>query len=158
MGGEIKMVLYPLREIERLDRQMNRLMRDLWGSEFELPALTGAAETLPAFRGWRMPAVDIKETDKKITVTAEIPGVKKEDISIDVHDSHLEIKAEEKEEKKEEKEGYVYQERREGKFFRSMELPASVNADKTKASYKDGVLTLSLPKAEKAIKKKIAIE
>jgi HSP20 family protein len=154
----MKMVLYPIREIERLDRQMNRLMRDLWGSEFELPTYTGSRETLPAYKGWRMPAVDVKETDKKITVTAEIPGVKKEDIAIDVHDSHLAIRAETKEEKKEEKEGYAYQERREGRFFRSMELSTSVDVDKTKASYKDGILTLSLPKAEMAIKKKIAIE
>jgi HSP20 family protein len=105
-----------------------------------------------------MPSVEVKENDKEVIVTAEVPGVKKGDISIHIQDNHLEIKAETKVEKKEEKEGYVYQERRKGSFFRSLELPSSVNANKTKAEYKNGILTLTLPKTVRAKKTKINIE
>jgi HSP20 family protein len=151
------MVLYPLREIDRIGRQMD-LMRELWEGEFDFPKLLGPSKTLPSFGGRRMPVVDVKEDDKEVIVTAEVPGVKKEDISINFHDNRLEIKAESKEEKKEEKEGYVYQERRQGSFFRSLELSMGVDADKTKASYKDGILTLKMPKSEKLEKTKIQIE
>jgi HSP20 family protein len=137
---------------------MNRLIQELWGSEFETSKLVGSAESLPAVSGWRMPAVDISEKDKEIVVSAEIPGVNKEDISIDIRNNHLEIKAETKEEKSEEKEGYVYKERRQGSFFRSLELPASVNTEKTKATYKDGILSLNLPKSKQGKKTKIKIE
>jgi len=151
----------PFREMERFERRLNRLMRALWESEFEPGRLLGPGageEALPALRGWRTPAVDIKEKENEIVVTAELPGIKKEDISIDVHENRLEIKAETKEETKEEKEGYVYRERRQGSFYRSLELPASVDAERTKARYRDGVLTLTLPKIEKVKKRKIEIE
>ncbi|GBE18406.1 spore protein SP21 [archaeon BMS3Abin16] len=152
-------MLYPLREIERLDRRMNRLIQDIWGSESETPQLTGASTSLPAVAtGWRMPAVDIQEKDKKIVVTAEIPGATKDDIQINISENRLEIKAETREEKSEEKEGYVYKERRHGSFYRSLELPANVKADKAKASYKDGLLKLDLPKSKETKKTTIKIE
>jgi HSP20 family protein len=130
----------------------------MWGSEFETPPLTGKSESLPTVSGWRMPAVDLSEKDKEIVVKAEIPGVEKEDISINIYDNHLEIKAETSEETSEEKEGYVYKERRQGSFFRSLELPTSVNTEKTKAIYKDGILSLNLPKSKQAKKTAIKIE
>ncbi|GBE56633.1 MAG TPA: Hsp20/alpha crystallin family protein [Euryarchaeota archaeon] len=152
-------MLYPLREIERLDRRMNRLIQDIWGSESETPQLTGASTSLPAAAtGWRMPAVDIQEKDKKIVVTAEIPGATKDDIQINISENRLEIKAETREEKSEEKEGYVYKERRHGSFYRSLELPTNVKADKAKASYKDGLLKLDLPKSKETKKTTIKIE
>lgn len=151
-------MLDPLRQIDRLDRRLDRLMRELWSGEADFPRLTGASESLALPSGVRMPAIDLKENDKEYTVVAEVPGVKKEDINIDIHDNLLEIKAQTSEEKKEEKEGYVYKERREGSFYRSLELPSNVNMDKSKASYKNGVLTLTLPKVESLPKKKIAIE
>jgi HSP20 family protein len=149
----------PFREIKRLDRRMDRLMKELWGSELKTPKLIGSVEkSLPAVGGWRAPAVDVKEADNEVKVTAELPGINKEDIKIDVRDRNVEIKAETKEEKKEEKEGYIYKERRQESFYRRLDLPANVDADKTKATYKDGILTLSLPKTEKVKKTKIEIE
>jgi HSP20 family protein len=91
--------------------------------------------------------VDVKEDDKAFTIKAEIPGVKKEDIQIDVNHDLVSLRAEmkrEKEEKKDEK--LVYSERSYGMQSRSFTLPAEVDANGAKAEYKDGVLSLTLPK------------
>lgn len=105
------------------------------------------------------PAVDVTESDDEYRVRADLPGVKKEDLDVSLRDGVLTINAETKEEKKEEKEGRVIrQERRYGKFVRSMRLGDSVDADKIKADYKDGVLNLVLPKAEKVKAKKIDVQ
>lgn len=156
---EVKEMFDPFREISRLDRQMDRLMRNLWGSEPEVPRLVGTVgEALPAAEGLRIPSIDLKETDKDITVIAELPGIGKDDIKIDVQDKRVEIRAERKEEKKEEKEGYILKERREGAFYRSFNLPARVNVDKSKATFKDGILSLKMPKSAIEKKTQIAIE
>lgn len=106
-----------------------------------------------------VPAVDIVEHDNEYVVKAELPGVKKDDIDITIQDNVLTINAETKSET-EEKEGgrVIRQERQYGKFVRSMRLGAQVDASKVKAQYKDGVLTLTLPKAEEVRPKKIAVE
>jgi len=150
----------PFREIRDLNKRVDLLTRELWRDTGTQKLLgTGAMEALPAAAGgWKIPTVDVKETDKEITVIAEMPGINKEDIDIDIHEDRVEIRAETKEEKKEEKEGYIYKERREGSFYRSLALPASVNAAKAKATYKDGVLTLALPKSKETKKTKIKIE
>lgn len=104
------------------------------------------------------PAVDVSETESEYHVRADLPGVKKEDLDISIQDGVLTINAETKEEKKEEKEGRVIrQERRFGKFVRSMRLGDSVDVDKIKADYKDGVLDLVLPKSAQAKPKKISV-
>jgi len=105
------------------------------------------------------PAVDVKESDNEYRIRADLPGVKKEDLDISLQDGVLTINAEAKQEKKEEKEGRVIrQERRYGKFVRSMRLGDTVDADKIKAEYKDGVLDLVLPKTEKVKAKKIDVQ
>src|SRR4051812_9029277 len=91
--------------------------------------------------------VDVKEDDKAFTIRAEIPGVKREDIQVDVDHDVVSLRAElkrEKEEKKDEK--LVYSERSYGMQSRSFTLPAEVDAKDVKAEYKDGVLSLTLPK------------
>ncbi|MFQ5800927.1 MAG: Hsp20/alpha crystallin family protein, partial [Candidatus Hydrothermarchaeales archaeon] len=116
----------PFREISMLEKRIGQLMRELWGSgDLLTPKLLGSGEgeTLPATGAWRIPAVDLKETDSEVKVTAEVPGINKEDINIDIRDNYLDIRAETKEEKKEEKEGYIYKERRKGSFYRGLELP-----------------------------------
>lgn len=105
------------------------------------------------------PAVDVTENDDAYHIRADLPGVKKEDLDISLQDGVLTINAETKQEKKEEKEGrLIRQERRYGKFVRSMRFGDSVDADKIKADYKDGVLKLMLPKAEKVKAKKIDVQ
>lgn len=105
------------------------------------------------------PAVDVSETENEFRIRADLPGVKKDDLDISIQDGVLTINAETKEEKKEEKEGRVIrQERRYGKFVRSMRLGDTVDVDNIKADYKDGVLDLVLPKAEKVKPRKIDVQ
>jgi HSP20 family protein len=91
--------------------------------------------------------VDVKEDEKAYTVRADIPGVKKEDIQVDVEGNMISLRAETKQEKEEKKgEKVIYSERSYGMASRSFTLPAEVDAKGAKAEYKDGVLSLTLPK------------
>jgi len=95
------------------------------------------------------PAVDIKEEDDRFVITADIPGVAPEDIDITMEGGVLTIRGERKHESEEEKEGYHRVEREHGTFMRRFALPENVDAEQVSASSKDGVVELSLPKAEK---------
>ncbi|MFC1665611.1 Hsp20/alpha crystallin family protein [Pseudomonadota bacterium] len=108
--------------------------------------------------GGMIPSVDVKEDDDGYTVKADLPGVKKEDIDVSLQDGLLTINAETKMEKEDKEKGRVIrQERRYGKFVRSMRLGTGINEAKVKASYKDGVLELKLPKSEEVKPKKISV-
>jgi HSP20 family protein len=136
-------------------RQLNTL-RDEIDRLFESP-LAGIGEmTQPFMSGW-MPAVDLFEDKDNFTVKAELPGMKNEDIEVSVHEGVLTISGERKKEN-ERKESESYRaERVFGRFHRTVSLPATVNAEKVAAAYKDGVLTVTLPKAEEAKPKQIPI-
>ena len=115
--------------------------------------------TRPAesFGDWS-PALDAFEDKDKYTVCIEVPGLKKDDLNVTVHDGVLTISGERKTEK-DVKEGTVHRtERYYGKFSRSVSLPAAVRADKVSAAYKDGVLTVEVPKAEEAKPKTIEVK
>jgi len=102
------------------------------------------------------PAVDLYEDKDTLTVQAELPGLKKDDINISLEDGVLTISGERKNEPK--AEGAEYRsERFVGRFQRTVSLPSEVDAEKIKASYTDGVLTVTLPKSEKAKPKQIPI-
>jgi HSP20 family protein len=102
------------------------------------------------------PRVDIKEADNHYEITAELPGVSKDDIQVHVKDGVLTLEAEATQEDKEEKEGRIIrQERRYGKFLRSFNLGGDVKEEDIKASFKDGVLKLQAPKvAEKPVERR----
>ena len=105
----------------------------------------------------RAPAVDLYEEKDNLIVKAELPGMKKEDIDVSLHDGTLTISGERKSER-EEKKGETYRsERFYGRFQRSVMLPTPVSADKVKASYKDGILSITLPKTEEAKPKQIEV-
>ena len=106
-----------------------------------------------------IPAMDVKESDNDIVITAELPGIEKDDIVITLENGVLTISAESKSEM-EEKEGekVVRQERRYGKYVRSMRLGTEIDESKIKADYKDGILALTLPKAEEVKPKKITVD
>ena len=105
-----------------------------------------------------MPAVDVSETDNEYRIKAEVPGVKKEDLNVNVQDGILTINGESRFEDEEKKDGrLIRQERRYGKYSRSMRLGKDVDSSGVKAEYKDGVLELTLPKLEEVKPKKIAI-
>lgn len=102
--------------------------------------------------------LDVKEDEKGYTVQAEVPGVKKEDIQVDIDGSQVSVRAEVKKEKEEKKgEKIVYSERSYGMVSRSFTLPVEVDEKGAKAEYKDGVLNLMLPKKSNGAAKRIAV-
>jgi HSP20 family protein len=138
----------PFREVARLRTEMDRLWDEYFGP--------GRRALRPLEETW-LPAVDISETGDKITVKAEIPGMEAKDIEISMTGDTLTIKGEKKAEREEE-ENYHMIERSYGSFSRSMKLPAVVDADKVEATYKNGVLTVVLPKKEEVKPKAIEIK
>jgi len=103
------------------------------------------------------PVVDIIEDEKAYVIKAELPEVRKEDVHVQLEDGVLTLSGERKIEKEEKTKKYHRVERAYGVYSRSFALPEDANADKVEASYKDGVLTVSVAKAEKAEPKKIAV-
>jgi HSP20 family protein len=100
------------------------------------------------------PSIDVKESDKDISVTAELPGLGDKDIDVSLSRDSLTIKGEKKEEKEEKGKDYYHMERSFGSFSRTIPLPAEIDVDKVKAEFKKGLLTVILPKSEKAMKEK----
>ena len=98
--------------------------------------------------GTSYPAVDIHDADEAIVVKAELPGLKKEDIVIEIKGNILTLKGERTEDREVREENYYRQERRSGKFHRSFTLPAAISPGKVVATYKAGVLEIKIPKAE----------
>ncbi len=130
-------------------------LRDEIDRLFESP-LSELTRTSQLLSGWK-PALDVYENKDHFVVKAELPGMKKEDIEVSLHDGSLSISGERKTESKHE-EGEVYRaERFFGRFQRTVTLPTAVAADKVKAAYNDGVLTITLPKTEEAKPKKIDV-
>ena len=108
------------------------------------------------FSGWS-PALDVFDDKEQLVVSVELPGLKKDEINLSLHDGVLTISGERKRESQG-KEGEAFRsERYFGKFQRSVTLPAPVDGNKVSASYKDGILTVALPKAEEAKPKQIAV-
>ena len=108
------------------------------------------------FLGWT-PTFDVYEEKDTFVVKAELPGMKREDINVSLHDGNLIISGERKSELKSEGTEVYRAERYFGKFQRSVSLPAAVAADKVKAEYRDGILTVMLPKTEEAKPKQIEV-
>ncbi|NSW95894.1 MAG: Hsp20/alpha crystallin family protein [Bacteroidales bacterium] len=95
-----------------------------------------------------MPAVNIKEDEKKFTLELAVPGMDKKDLKIDINEDVLTISSESKDEKEENRDGYRRKEFSYSSFCRSFQIPENINQDKIEANYKDGILTVVLPKVE----------
>ena len=131
-------------------------LRDEIDRLFEAP-MAELARTSQLLSGWT-PALDILEDKDNIIVKTELPGMRKQDIEISLHNGSLSISGERKNER-EFKQGEVHRaERFEGRFQRTVTLPAPVAVDKVTAQYKDGVLTITLPKTEEAKSKQIDVQ
>jgi HSP20 family protein len=141
--------LRPFRELERMRREMDRL----WDSFFEERPRRKGEEV-----GEWLPSLDVSETKSDLVVKAEIPGIDPKDIDISLTNDLLTIKGEKKQEKEEKEENYHLIERSYGSFTRSIRLPKEVQSDKISASYKNGLLKVTLPKSEEAKKKEIKIK
>lgn len=104
------------------------------------------------------PAVDVSETDEAYIVTAEIPGAKPEDVTVELHEGVLTLRGEKRSERDERREHARYVERTFGSFSRSFTLPQIANPERVDASFKEGVLTLQIPKREEAKPRTIRID
>ena len=104
------------------------------------------------------PAVDLYEEKDDIVVKAELPGMEKDNIEVNLSDKWLTIKGEKKQEQEVKKEGYYRSERSYGSFVRTLELPREVQTDKVKAAFKNGILEIHLPKTEEAKKKETTVK
>jgi HSP20 family protein len=130
-----------------MDRIFNELIPFSWRLD----------ETETGMTAWS-PTTDMYETDGEYIVEAELPGLSKKDIQINCQDNVLSIEGARKQDHKEERPGYLRSERSFGAFKRSIILPATIIEDKVKASFKEGVLRVTVPKAEKSKRKTVPIE
>ena len=139
------------RPFENLRREVDRLFDDFGvrspfsGSMFDVVPFWRREVTWPA-----APAVDFTDTEKAYELTAELPGIDEKDIEVKVANGILSIKGEKQEEKEEKKKDYYLRERNFGSFERSFQVPDGVDTDKIEASFKKGVLTVTLPKKPEA--------
>jgi HSP20 family protein len=131
-------------------------LRDDLDTLLELPFLTGGARQAQLFTGWT-PALDLYQNNDNVVAIVELPGMRKEDIEISLQDGMLTIGGERKSEEGGNGENASRTERFTGKFRRSITLPTRVDANKVNATYKDGLLTVTLPKAEEAKPKQIQV-
>ena len=136
--------------------------RELWnpfGEEFFSPERFFRDLAAPAQRTSRLaPAVDVSEDEKAYKITVELAGVKKEDVTVEVHDSVLSIRGEKRSEREEKKDKTHWVERSYGSFSRSFTLPPTAVSEDLRASFNDGVLTIEIPKKEEAKPRQISIK
>lgn len=125
--------------------EMERYFSEFWNGE-------------PGWVGMPAPALDLSETDKTVEVRLDIPGMKAKDLSINLSQNVLTVSGERSEEKEEKGKKYLRVERKSGAFSRSFTLPCPVEEDEVAAEYKDGVLTITLPKTEKAKTRRIDVK
>jgi HSP20 family protein len=136
----------PFRNLSTLQDQMNRLFETTFPARTDESALTAWA-----------PAVDIYETENELVLKADLPDVNEKDLDVRIENNMLSIRGERKFEQKVKEENYLRIERSYGAFSRSFSLPNTVNAEAIKAEYKDGVLTVELPKRAESKPKQVKI-
>ena len=138
----------PFSELRRMREEMDRLFESM-----AMPSMIAPVETMRAF-----PAVDVLERDNQMIVKAEAPGLKKDDIEVTATEDSISLKGEFKREEETKEGGYFRREMRSGRFFRTIPMPAAIKPDDVKASFRDGVLEITAPKAEQAHAKEKKIE
>jgi len=145
-----------LMPFDDLDRWFDDMLSRRW-----LHPLDAKFPRFPAMHfsaGIEMPKVDIIESEVEVKIHAALPGVKKEDLDVTLSNQTVTIKASTKKEEKKESGEYYRREISRGEFQRTLTLPAQVDSDKAKASFKDGILEIVLPKLEKTKRKSIEIK
>ncbi len=147
-GERVLTVWEPFRDLRKMHDEMDRLFSSLWPKGDH--DITEAA-------AWA-PAVDMYEDKDQIVVKAELPGVKKEDVSLSLTEDILTIKGERKAEKEEKRENFFRMEGSYGLFIRTLQLPRPVKFEAAKAEYKDGILKVVLPKDETSKTREIKID
>ncbi len=140
---------HPFTELMSLRQAMDRLFDD----SFVRPS-----RILSTFSEAGAPTLDVYQTPNDVVVKTALPGLKPEDVSIDITGETLTIKGESKTEQEVKEEDYLYRERRYGAFSRSVVLPSELKSDKAEATMEDGVLTLTIPKTEEVKPKAIKVK
>ncbi len=151
---------------ERRDVAANRLLSGLMQMERMFDDLMVGPSRRFGLADWwrrrdlipRQPAVEISEDKNEVIVKADIPGLKREDLHVNLGDNVLTISGEREEEREKKENGYYYSERSYGRFSRSIQLPMDVKSDKVSAHFKDGVLDIRLPKTEQAKQREVTIK
>lgn len=141
--------LDPFSELENIQKQMNQLF------DFSLSRNPTGDTTL--LGGQWSPAIDVYDSKDNLLIKADLPGLTKDEIEVSIQENHLVLKGEKKKDTEIKEEHYFKTERFYGSFFRTIPLPAAIDAGKVDAKYQDGVLTLTLPKKEEAKPKQISI-
>jgi HSP20 family protein len=139
----------PVREITSIQSEMNRLFNTF----FDTPTAGNGS----AARRW-IPAMDLVETDDHFVLKADLPGLKEEDVNIEVEENVLTVSGERKAEHEDKREGYVRVERSYGSFRRSLTLPEGVDAEAVTANFDNGVLEVRIPKPEERKPRRVAIQ
>jgi len=152
------------RPFEALHREIDRLFDDFGTGFWRFPFRRSVFDVEPFWQrepSWQMtPAMDMAETDKAYEISAELPGMSESDVEVVAANGMLTIKGEKKEEKEEKNKGYYLSERSYGSFQRRLQIPDEVDTDKIEATFKKGVLIVTLPKTVEAQKpeKKISVK
>jgi len=140
----------PFRELEDVSNRLNSIFG-------RLPARAESDQEMLAMSDWT-PSVDISETDTAYLVKGEIPGVKKEDVKVTIEDGMITMRGERKQENEEKNQKFHRIERSYGSFMRSFRIPDDADESSVKAEFKDGMISVTLPKSEKAKSKTKEIE
>lgn len=144
----------PFRELDRLQSEVNRIFEG-YANTGDRPA-NGNGNTYSMSRVWS-PSVDVAENENEIVLRAELPGMKQDDIDIELTGDTLTLRGERKFENEERKDNFVRVERSYGRFQRAFTLGVPVEHDKVRASYRDGVLEIVLPKSEATKPRKVQV-
>lgn len=146
------------RPFEDLRREVDHLFEDFGRGNWMSPFRSINLESMLPRQGWNSPAVDIIERDKLYEITAELPGLDAKNVEVTLRNGNIILKGEKQEEKEEKSKDYYVKERQYGSFERSFALPDGVDATKIEATFKDGILRVTLPKTAEAQKPEKKVE
>ena len=149
MREEMNIVRWePFRDMVTLRQAMDRLMEDSFVRPHRALGVDGDG----------MPPVDMYQTEKELVVKASLPGVKPDEVDITITGDTLTVKGETKASEEVKRDDYIYREHRYGAFSRTVALPEDLHTDKAEATFEDGILTLTIPRAEEARPKTIKVK
>ncbi len=140
----------PMQELDVLRRQMDQLFEGLTTRDFPMLAMNGETKWLPA--------IEIQETETEVILKAQVPGIAAKDLEVQVTPDTVMLKGEHQQSTKTEEKGFSRSEFQYGQFARTVPLPAVVQHEQVKSNFKDGVLTLTLPKAAEAQPKVVKVD
>ena len=147
--------MYPIEEIRKFQREMDKTFENFFKRK---PFERAFSSMERAFKAFKEPLSEVTEKDNNVVVNVELPGVEKKDIILQVTNDHVEVRAGKNSNTKIQKKDYYKEEKSYRGFHRVITLPVEVKADEARADYKNGVLTLTIPKLKKKLVKKIEVK